>query len=98
MPHLPGYLLTPPVFGIYANVTFNYHVCPIFATQILRFCDIFGYPASRGFSLVWLLELTKSFASLVSRVVDLFYTPQFLTGHKQNQLRDDKPCERLRKR
>ena len=34
------------------------------------------YPASRFFSLAWLLAFTKSFASLVSRVVGLFYTPR----------------------
>ena len=31
-----------------------------------------GYPASRGFSLAWLLAFTKSFASLVSHVISLF--------------------------
>ena len=34
------------------------------------------YPASRFFSLAWLLAFTKSFASLVSLVVGLFYTPR----------------------
>ena len=29
----------------------------------------FPYPASRGFSLAWLLAFTKSFTSLVSRLV-----------------------------
>ena len=33
------------------------------------------YPASRGFSLAWLLAFTKSFACLFCRVVGLF-TPQ----------------------
>ena len=34
------------------------------------------YPASRDFPLAWLfLAFTKSFASLVSRIVGLFYTP-----------------------
>ena len=37
------------------------------------------YPASRGFFLAWLLGLMKSFASLVSRVVGLFYiSPGYL--------------------
>ena len=31
------------------------------------------YPASRGFSLAWLLTFTKSFASNVCRVVGCFY-------------------------
>ena len=31
-------------------------------------------PASRGFSLAWLLALTKSYAWLVSRVVGLLPT------------------------
>ena len=31
--------------------------------------NAYNYPASRGSSLVWLLALTKPFASLVSRVV-----------------------------
>ena len=35
----------------------------------------FGYSSSRGFSLAWLLALMKSFASLVSRIVGLFYAP-----------------------
>ena len=35
----------------------------------------FVYPASRGFSLAWLLAFTKSFACLVCRVVGLF-TPR----------------------
>ena len=30
------------------------------------------YPASRGFSLAWLLEFTKSFAGLLYRVVGCF--------------------------
>ena len=33
------------------------------------FVTIFHYPASRGFSLVWLLAFTKSFACLVCREV-----------------------------
>ena len=40
------------------------------------FLEIFPlkvYPASRGFFLAWLLGLLNSFASLVSRVVGLFY-------------------------
>ena len=35
-----------------------------------------NYLASNGFSLAWLLSITKSFASLFSLVVGLFYTPQ----------------------
>ena len=48
------------------------------------------YPASRGFSLAWLLAFTKSFAWLVYHVVDLF-TPsekrfsRFSWGEKTNQ-------------
>ena len=38
--------------------------------------EIIMCPASRGFSLVWRLQFTKSFAWLISRVVGLFYTPQ----------------------
>ena len=38
--------------------------------------EIIICPASRGFSLVWRLAFTKSFAWLISRVVGLFYTPQ----------------------
>ena len=34
------------------------------------------YPASRGFSLAWLLQFTKSFACLVCRVVGFVYTPR----------------------
>ena len=34
------------------------------------------YPASRFFSLALLLAFTKSFASLVSRIVGLFYEPR----------------------
>ena len=44
-------------------------------------------------SLVCLLAFTKSFVSLVSRVVGLFYTPQ----EKQTDYATDKPHERLRK-
>ena len=44
------------------------------------------YPASRGFSLAWLLAFTKSFAWLVCSVVSFF-------NHAT-----DKPRERLRKR
>ena len=50
------------------------------------------YPASRGFSLAWLLECTKSFAWLVSRVVGLF------KWRKQTNYATEKPCERLGKR
>ena len=32
-----------------------------------------GDPACRGFSLAWLLAFMKSFASLVSSIVGLFY-------------------------
>ena len=35
----------------------------------------FGYPASRGFSLAWLLALMKSFASLVSHILVCFMHP-----------------------
>ena len=34
------------------------------------------YPASRGFSLTWLLPFTKSFACLVCRVVGFLFTPR----------------------
>ena len=40
-----------------------------------RKTEMMMYPASRGFSLTWLLAFKKSFASLVSRTVGLFYTP-----------------------
>ena len=32
------------------------------------------YPVSKGFSLAWLLTLTKSFTCLISSVLGLFYT------------------------
>ena len=35
--------------------------------------NYFYFPANRGFSLVWLLAFSKSFAWLVCRVVSLFY-------------------------
>ena len=40
-----------------------------------RKTEMIMYPASRGFTLAWLLAFTKSFALLVSRIVGLFYTP-----------------------
>ena len=45
----------------------------------------FLYPASRGFSLVWLLASTKSFSWLVCAVV----------GRKQTNHATDKQRERL---
>ena len=53
------------------------------------------YAASRGFSLAWLLAFTKSFASLVSRVVGLFVLPWRI---KQTNCATHKQRERLRKR
>ena len=46
-----------------------------YSIEILRpliFLSAFYYPASRGFSLAWLLAFRKSFAWLVCRVVGLF--------------------------
>ena len=49
----------------------------------------FGYSSSRGFSLAWLLALTKSFASLVIRISGLFYAPSnkqtnYVSSHVNN--------------
>ena len=81
MPHLPARYLHHLFFGICANVAFIIFARPYLLLSFLHFCDIFGYLASKGFFLAWLLALTKSLASLVSRVVGLFYLP--LTGRKQ---------------
>ena len=43
----------------------------------LRFIGL-RYPASKGFSLAWLLVFMKSFASLVSRVIATLSTRQTL--------------------
>ena len=40
-----------------------------------------AYPASRGFSLTWLLAFTKSFARLVSRAND-FVNAKSVAGEK----------------
>ena len=40
------------------------------------------YLASKSFSLAWGLAFMKSIASLISRVVGLFYTPEAFTEKK----------------
>ena len=40
--------------------------------QIIMFSPYCYYPASRDFSLAWLLAFTKSMAWLVCRIVGLF--------------------------
>ena len=56
----------------------NVPCLPFFPLSLARYFEFvlaffqshtFPYPASRGFSLAWLLAFTKSFTSLVSRVV-----------------------------
>ena len=49
--------------------------CNLFSILVIMFSPHCYYPASRNFSLAWLLAFTKSFAWLVCCVVSLF-TPR----------------------
>ena len=51
------------------------------------------YPASRGFFLASLLACTKSFPSLVFRIVSLFTSPRETSRQSQNT-RDANDCQK----
>ena len=71
----------------------DWGVTPYFRPENVILHTLFQtYPASRGFSLAWLLSITKSFASLVSLVVGLSQERRT----KQNNYATD--GERFRKR
>ena len=71
----------------------DWGVTPYFRPENVILHTLFQtYPASRGFSLAWLLSITKSFASLVSLVVGLSQERRT----KQNNYTTD--GERFRKR
>ena len=66
---------------IFQRENFNYFIvcitqctgsAPCFFKTFVFYCQLFAYPASRGFSFAWLLAFKKSFALLVCRVVGLF--------------------------
>ena len=81
-------------YSQYAN-NIHFHKLGFACSLVLKASQMayFLFPASRSFSLAWLLVFTKSFAWLVSRVVGLF-TGRKQTNYAQTSQANDLPCKR----